>query len=192
MIPDEKPDERKSPRAQATVNAVLALLCETFPKAFVHYEARRHPLKINIRDDLRAALAGAVTDAELAHALRVYCGNRVYRSRLIAGATRIDLDGRACGEVSPEHACAPTPKSKPNELNRSTSRPAASASPAPAKPKPRPPKPPAPPPPEPLPPATGPALAEAGVKRLSLPPVRHMSLADLREAARRRKAAGPR
>jgi ProP effector len=182
------PDERKRP--EPAVEAVLTLLCELFPKAFARYEARRRPLKIGIYDDLITALDGAVTVAELSAALRVYCTNRVYRSRLIAGAARIDLNGEPAGTVSVEHALAAMPKPKPNDLNRSASRP-----PAPAKPKPRPPKPPAPPPPEPLPPAASAppraASAKAEVKRVPLLPVKHMSLKDLREAARRRKANLP-
>jgi hypothetical protein len=103
-------------RMEPAVEAALALLCELFPKTFVRHEARRRPLKIGIRDDLRAALDGAITDAELRRALQVYCSNKVYRSRLSAGATRIDLNGQPAGTVSAEHALAPakpTPKAKP-------------------------------------------------------------------------------
>ena len=94
-------------RVDPEIEAALDLLCQTFPKAFVRYEARRRPLKIGIRDDLRVALDGAMTDTELGRALRVYCTNHVYRSRLVAGAARIDLDGTAAGIVSTEHACKP-------------------------------------------------------------------------------------
>jgi sRNA-binding protein len=164
------PDERKRP--EPAVEAVLTLLCELFPKAFARYEARRRPLKIGIYDDLITALDGAVTVAELSAALRVYCTNRVYRNRLIAGAPRFDLAGNVCGEVSPEQARAVLPKPKPAQKVASS---------PPPKPKPRPPKPPPPPPPEPLPPAAAVKLPS------SVAAVRRMSLADLRAAARRRK-----
>jgi ProP effector len=84
--------------------AVLDLLCEQFPKAFVRYEARRRPLKIGIHLDLMGVLDGAVSAAELKRALRIYTNNKVYRSKLRAGAQRFDLAGQAAGIVSAEHA----------------------------------------------------------------------------------------
>jgi ProP effector len=134
------PDKCKN-GIEPTIEAALVLLCELFPKAFVRYEARRRPLKIGIHRDLQVALADAITDIELGCALRLYVANRVYRSRLVAGAARIDLDGNPAGTVSAEHACAPmkpTPKPKPKPVSDS-------------------------------------------------PPVKRLSLQDLREAARRRK-----
>jgi len=84
--------------------AVLALLCERFPKCFVLYEARRRPLKIGTDKDILAALDGAVTPDELSKALCLYVINKTYRARLKAGATRIDLDGNPAGIVTPEQA----------------------------------------------------------------------------------------
>jgi ProP effector len=120
----------------------------------------RRPLKIGIHNDLRTALGGALTDAELSRALRVYVSKRVYRNKLVTEAVRIDLNGEPAGTVSAEHARAALPKPKPNDSNRSASRPAVSAPPAP--------------------PPSRPAIAAA---------VKRMSLADLREAAQRRKAS---
>jgi ProP effector len=60
-----------------------------------------------------------VTEAELGRALRIYCCNHVYRSRLITGATRIDLNGEPAGIVTPEQqadlraAAKPSPPSSP-------------------------------------------------------------------------------
>ena len=88
----------------ATVDAALDLLCETYPKCFVRYEARRQPLKLGIDRDLLAALDGAVTAHELGRALRIYTANRVYRRRLRAGAVRIDLAGNPAGIVTAEQA----------------------------------------------------------------------------------------
>ena len=60
---------------------MLELSAETWPKRFSIYEARRQPLKVGVHHDILAALDGAVTAAELSRALRVYTGNKVYRSR---------------------------------------------------------------------------------------------------------------
>ena len=97
-----KPNRRKV--QDPTAWAVIDLLIELFPKAFARHEARRRPLKIGIHNDLLRILDGAVTAAELSTALRCYTANKVYRGRLRAGATRIDLAGEPAGTVSPEHA----------------------------------------------------------------------------------------
>ena len=97
-------------RHDATARAVLDL----FPKCFVHYEARRRPLKLGIHLDLITALVGAVTPAELCRALRIYVSNKIYRSRLQAGATRINLNGEPAGIVTPEQAVAPAKRPAPN------------------------------------------------------------------------------
>jgi ProP effector len=108
-IADVVVGERRRSRDASTVEAVLELLCELFPKAFVRYQARRRPLKIGIHNDLLAVLDGAVTAAELSHALRIYVSNRVYRERLREGAIRIDLNGEPAGTVAPEHAITAAP-----------------------------------------------------------------------------------
>ena len=84
------------------VMPTLELLAERFPACFSVYENRRRPLKIGIHLDILAALDGAVTPDELALALRCYVANRIYRSRLIAGAERIGLDGTPVGTVTPD------------------------------------------------------------------------------------------
>jgi ProP effector len=89
------------------VTTILELLAERWPSAFSIYEARRRPLKIGIHLDILAALDGAVTPGDLGCALRVYVGNRVYRSRLVAGAARIGLDGEPAGIVSEAEAAGP-------------------------------------------------------------------------------------
>ena len=85
-----------------TITAVLELLAETFPACFSIYEQRRRPLKIGIHFDILAALDGAVAPKELSRALAVYAGNNSYRSSLVAGATRIDLNGQPAGVVTPK------------------------------------------------------------------------------------------
>jgi hypothetical protein len=101
-------------RHDATARAVLDFLCEQFPKCFVHYEARRRPLKLGIHLNLIAALAGAVMPHELSRALRFYVSNKVYRSRLQAGAPRINLNGELAGIVTPEQAVVPAKRPAPN------------------------------------------------------------------------------
>jgi sRNA-binding protein len=71
---------------------------------------RRRPLKVGIDRDLIVELAGVATAAEIKHALRVYTANKVYRSKLRAGATRYDLAGMPAGIVTQEHAIAADPK----------------------------------------------------------------------------------
>jgi sRNA-binding protein len=95
------------------IAAVLELLAETWPAAFSIYEARRRPLKIGIRDEILAALDGAVTPAELGLALRCYVSNRVYRSRLVADAVRIGLDGEPTGIVTVDQIPRPSPSPSP-------------------------------------------------------------------------------
>jgi ProP effector len=84
------------------VLALIKLLCERFPLAFFLFEQRRRPLKVGIHRDILAALAGVVSESELSIALRVYVSNKAYRSRLVVGATRIDLNGEGAGIVTPE------------------------------------------------------------------------------------------
>jgi len=159
--------------SDAAIEAALELLCERFPRAFVRFEGRRRPLKLGIRDDVRAALNGAITDVELHRALRIYCTNAVYRSRLVTGATRVDLNGEAAGVVAPEHALASMPK--PKAAGAAKPQPKSESKPKPkSKPGPE-------PKPEPKSKPIRPPPSMAAVKR--------MSLADLREAAQRRKAS---
>ena len=106
------PSTPKCKAPDPAVYAVLELLAETFPACFVVYEGRRRPLKIGIHLDALAVLAGVVTPEELSAALGVYTHNRVYRSRLVAGAVRVDLNGQSAGVVTPEQAVPcrkPTP-----------------------------------------------------------------------------------
>ena len=90
--------------APIDARAVIARLAEQFPKAFSVYERRRRPLKLGIHLDIAAATAGAVTEAELSAALRVYFSNSFYLRACTAGAARIDLGGAPAGAVSANEA----------------------------------------------------------------------------------------
>jgi sRNA-binding protein len=83
---------------------MLALASARWPLAFSVHQMRRRPLKIGIHLDILAELGDAVPPAELALALRCYVANRVYRSRLVAGAVRIGLDGEPAGVVTAREA----------------------------------------------------------------------------------------
>jgi ProP effector len=97
------------------IMAVLELLAERFPKYFSIFERRRRPLKIGVHLDILAALDGAVTADELRRALRAYVANKIYRSRLYAGAARIDLGGEPAGIVTPEQVPQKTPQQPINK-----------------------------------------------------------------------------
>jgi ProP effector len=102
--------------SRAAVYAALDLLCEVFPACFKQYEKRRLPLKVGIHHNILAALAGAITPQELGLALAIYVGNKSYRSGLVAGAVRIDLNGQPAGTVTPEQA-APAPPRAPRKVS---------------------------------------------------------------------------
>ena len=56
-------------RRNLAADAAIALLTERWPLCFSVYERRRLPLKIGIKDEILAALDGAITPAELGTAL---------------------------------------------------------------------------------------------------------------------------
>jgi hypothetical protein len=90
----------KSYPAHDTITA----LADLFPNCFYVFEQRRQPLKLGIRDDVLAALNGAITLKEAAVALRIYCGNSGYLKACKEGAPRIDLNGEVAGHVSAQEA----------------------------------------------------------------------------------------
>ena len=149
---------------RARIAAIIELLCERFPQTF--NRGGPQPLKVGIYDDALAALNGAATPRDLKSALRAYTSNARYLRALSAGACRVGLDGKAAAMVTPEDEAVA--KARLAELAKGTAPPAkvpaAQAVPkaSPIEPVTENPKPPAP-------------------KRLSL--------ADLREAGRRRREA---
>ena len=85
---------------RAEIGATIKLLCERFPQTF----SRRgpQPLKVGVYGDVLAALGEAVQRRDLQSALRAYTSNAGYLRVLLAGACRIDLDGKPAGTVTPE------------------------------------------------------------------------------------------
>jgi|SRR6516165_5009520 ProP effector len=102
------------PTAQAKrADDLIGLLAKRFPLCFAVDESRRKPLKIGIGNDIKTALGDEMTVADLALALRYYCGNPAYLSNCVEGSARIDLTGRAVGVVSSDQA-----EHARNKLNR--------------------------------------------------------------------------
>jgi ProP effector len=82
---------------------LVAMLAGRFPQTFVADSSKPHrPLKLGIDRDLVAL--GVLDETSATMTLRHYCSRLMYRRSLVAGAVRIDLDGRATGEVAAAHA----------------------------------------------------------------------------------------
>jgi sRNA-binding protein len=70
-----------------------------FPRCFFVAPEQRLPLKRTVVDDLEQQ---RVLDRnKLDQTVSWYCGHYAYRYSLVAGATRIDLDGNKAGVVTP-------------------------------------------------------------------------------------------
>ena len=81
----------------------IAQLAERWPQCFAVHVTHRRPLKVGIHNDIIAQLDTALPGVmmyELRRALRHYVCSRVYRSKLLVGAERVDLDGAAAGVVT--------------------------------------------------------------------------------------------
>lgn len=87
-----------------SVNAMLWLLSERWPKCFFVFEQRRRPLALRIDQAITAAMADTITPEELEAALRHYCGNTAYLFACREGADRIGLDGEPAGTVTAHEA----------------------------------------------------------------------------------------
>lgn len=83
---------------------VIAFLAERFPQCF-SAEGEARPLKIGIFQDLVARVDGemSLSKTQLRSALRSYTSSWRYLYGIKPGATRVDLDGNACGELEEQH-----------------------------------------------------------------------------------------
>ena len=149
---------------RARISSVIKLLCERFPQTFSRCGCQ--PLKVGVYDEALAALGDAVQPCDLQSALRAYTSNAGYLRALSAGACRVDLDGNPAGTVTAEDEAVA--KARLAELAKGTA-----------------------------PPAKVPA-AQAMTKASPIEPAeenpnprvpKRLSLADLREAGRRRREA---
>ncbi|THD40202.1 RNA chaperone ProQ [Pantoea sp. R102] len=77
---------------------VIAFLAQRFPHCF-SAEGEARPLKIGIFQDLVERVQGenSLSKTQLRSALRLYTSSWRYLYGIKAGATRVDLDGNACG-----------------------------------------------------------------------------------------------
>ena len=156
---------------RARIDAVIRLLCESFPQTFSRSGQHPRPLKVGVYADALAALGGAIPARDLKSALRAYTSRASYLHALTAGAPRVGIDGEPAGAVTPDEEAVA--KARLAELAKRVV-PAVIAAKGPPTPHTGP-KTPAPPPVTEVPKATAPAEP----KRLSL--------ADPREAGRRRR-----
>jgi ProP effector len=149
---------------RAKITATIELLCNRFPQTF----SRRgpQPLKVGIYDDALAALGGAVQPRDLKPGLRAYTSNARYLGALSAGACRVGLDGKPAGTVTPEDEAVA--KARLAELAKGIA-PRAKVAAAQAVPK--------------------ASSIEAAAENPKPPVSKRLSLADLREAGRRRREA---
>ncbi|MFU9136034.1 RNA chaperone ProQ [Erwinia tasmaniensis] len=83
---------------------VIAFLAERFPQCF-SAEGEAKPLKIGIFQDLVDRVQGEMnlSKTQLRSALRLYTSSWRYLYGIKAGATRVDLDGSACGVLEEQH-----------------------------------------------------------------------------------------
>ncbi|MTD25673.1 RNA chaperone ProQ [Erwinia sorbitola] len=83
---------------------VIAFLAERFPQCFSS-EGEARPLKIGIFQDLVDRVQGemGLSKTQLRSALRLYTSSWRYLYGIKAGATRVDLDGNACGQLDEQH-----------------------------------------------------------------------------------------
>ena len=86
------------------IDAALARLAEAFPQTFVLEKYRPHrPLKVGIAADIRARCP-AIERRVLSVVLSVYTRRVMYLQSLVAGAARVDHDGKAAGTVTARDA----------------------------------------------------------------------------------------
>jgi len=83
---------------------VIAFLAQQFPQCFC-IEGEAKPLKIGIFQDIVERVPGdsAISKTQLRSALRLYTSSWRYLHGIKAGASRVDLDGNACGELDEQH-----------------------------------------------------------------------------------------
>ena len=83
---------------------VIAFLAERFPNCF-SAEGEARPLKIGIFQDLVERVQGemGLSNTQLRPALCLYTSSCRYLYGIKAGATRVDLDGNACGVLDEQH-----------------------------------------------------------------------------------------
>jgi sRNA-binding protein len=87
---------------RARIDAVTRLLCESFPQTFSCGGQHPRPLKVGVYADALAALGGAIPARDLKSALRAYTSRASYLRALTAGTPRVGIDGESAGVVTPD------------------------------------------------------------------------------------------
>jgi ProP effector len=156
-------------KKRARTKAVITVLAAKFPKCFAVSDTRRRPLKVGIDADLLAALGGSIRRTELIRALAMYCSSEGYLERVLTGSWRVDLEGKPAGAVSADDEKHAKAKQAGIRTRREAVMAAAIMQAAASR-------------------AQGPSLAPRAEPG---PGPKRLSLADLREAARRRREGAP-
>ena len=100
----EKPKTTNAPAIDPAVRSI-GLLQKHFPLAFPKKPAPKFPLKIGIHKDLLQHTEElGLSEAEIRAALKKWCKGKRYTECMVAGAARVDLQGREAGFVSKEEA----------------------------------------------------------------------------------------
>ena len=76
---------------RARIDAVIRLLCDSFPQTFSRSGQHPRPLKVGVYADALAALGGAIPARDLKSALRAYASRASYLHALTAGAPRVGI-----------------------------------------------------------------------------------------------------
>jgi sRNA-binding protein len=79
---------------------LIRYLALTFPRTFFENPRLRIPLKRNIIDDLNKR--GVLDPEKVAQAVSWYQSHFSYRHNLVAGTSRVDLEGNSVGTVTPQ------------------------------------------------------------------------------------------
>jgi sRNA-binding protein len=95
-------DGEPTPRRHLSPIQIIQLFEERWPCCFSVYEKNRRPLKLNIHEEIIAALVGKIDEKDVRNALRVYVINRAYLKTIKAGRHRFGLDGLPAGTVTKE------------------------------------------------------------------------------------------
>ena len=154
---------------RARSKAVITVLAAKFPKCFAVPDTPRRPLKVGIEADLLAVLGGTIRRTELIRALAMYCSSEGYLEGVLTGAWRVDLEGKPASAVSADDEKHAKAKRAGIRTRRKAVMAAAITQAAARR-------------------AQGPAFAP---KAEPGPGPKRLSLADLREAARRRREGPP-
>lgn len=93
--------------SQAEILQVRHILATVYPDCFSEKGRRKRPLKIGIHKDIRTDIrdkAPGISCRMLRNAIRDYVSGPTYLKSIVAGATRIGIDGSESGLVTDDQA----------------------------------------------------------------------------------------